>query len=113
MEIVLFCDCGCGLIPESEKENETVRQMLNSMNAFRSYFESIGTAVILTDSFDTEERKKRTLDMSSVEIDAYTRMYAILSSLERYPSQTPADILMIMNGLKKLQSQEAQLLTVV
>jgi len=59
----LFCDCGCSYLPPKDRSNPKIRELINHMNAFRSYFESIGTNVIVTESFETNEWKTRNLDM--------------------------------------------------
>lgn len=103
-QIVLFCDCGwCSLRDDAPKE---VRNIINNMNAFRSYYESIGTQVIKTESFDTPERSNRTLDMWESEKNSYKKMYKILTSLPKEQSQEPNDVYNTRHMLKQFRTNK-------
>jgi hypothetical protein len=103
-KIELFCDCGCDYRPtEPNKELDT---MINDINAFRSFYESIGTKVIKPTWFEDSEWTKRTLDMWTSEIQSYKRMYSILTSLDHIDIQEPNDIYLTRQMLKNIRQKQ-------
>jgi hypothetical protein len=77
--LILFCDCGCGLITTDENAFESA--WYKAINDLRSLAESVGTPVVRVSSFEDPEWRERLLDMGPSETSSYERMFSILQSL--------------------------------
>jgi len=103
-QILLFCDCGCWYIPS--QDNTDILNIIDDINAFRSFYESIWTKVIKAESFNSTDRTSRTIDMWESEINSYKKMYWILSWLKYIKIDEPNDIYTTRQMLKKLIKKE-------
>ena len=79
LQLVLFCDCGCSIVPADEEPYLT--NWYQEINQLRSLAEAAGTKVIRVSDFNDPEWVARSLDMGEAEIVSYQRMFNILQGL--------------------------------
>lgn len=81
LQLVLFCDCGCGMVPRDCLPFE--EEWYQQINALRSLAEAFGTPVVRVHDFWDPQWKSRDLDMGPSETTSYARMYSILQRVPR------------------------------
>lgn len=83
LQLVLFCDCGCSIVPAAIDPFET--DWYQKINTLRSLAEAVGTKVVRVADFADPDWVRRQaecgLDMGPAETASYTKMYAILQTL--------------------------------
>ena len=78
VRLVLFCDCGCSVIPSDQ---DPYGDFYKQINQLRSLAEAVGTKVIRVGDFDSPDWCDRPLDMGQSEMEAYDRMYLLLQNI--------------------------------
>jgi hypothetical protein len=99
MNLVFFCDCGCGV--EASDKNPYTEEYLR-VNAFRAYYEAVGTEVVQVESFEDSEWTSRRLDMGPSEIAAYLRIARCLKGIPKRHAEIPAEV---KHGLELLKGK--------
>lgn len=99
MQLVFFCDCGCKIIAA---DTDPYDEEYLRVNAYRSYWEAVGSPVILVESFDSEDWKERRLDMGPSEVESYRRVALFLKKLPRRSADMPSEAVEGLDHLKKL-----------
>jgi hypothetical protein len=83
LKIVLFCDCGCSIVPIDVDAFQT--DWYKRINLLRSSAEAVGTKVVIVNDFNDPKWIERLhtngLDMGLAEMASYDRIGAILQSL--------------------------------
>lgn len=79
LQLVLFCDCGCSIVPAGEEPFLT--DWYQEINQLRSLAEAAGTPVVRVSDFTDAKWVARSLDMGEAEIASYVRMFDILQRL--------------------------------
>ena len=98
MQIVFFCDCGCGI--EASDKNPYTDEYLR-VNAFRAYYEAVGTQVVQVESFESLDWTSRRLDMGPCEIAAYLRITRCLKGIPKRHFEIPASVKQGLDLLKE------------
>jgi hypothetical protein len=81
LKLVLFCDCGCGIVPAHDEPFEA--DWYQVINQLRSLAEAVGTRVVRVDTFQSQTWRERDLDMGASEESSYDKMYRILAALPK------------------------------
>jgi hypothetical protein len=79
LRLVLFCDCGCSIVPAGEEPFLT--DWYREINQLRSLAEAAGTRVVRVTDFTDQQWVARLLDMGEAETASYERMFGILQRL--------------------------------